>query len=123
MGSTSSLALTFDIENSGETAYLPRIRFTLPETDVLFTKTPSNCKIDFNAPNANIMECDLNGKLPLYNGSKTIIMLSIDTERIQGKELVVKAEVFSAGDEQNDLNNSIESFIPLKEFSNVEVIG
>lgn len=125
MGSSSSLALSFDIENqnSGETAYLVGIRFTLPESGVLFTKTPSNCKLDFTIANLNVMECDVNGGMPLFRGNKTTIKVSIDTERLEGKELVVKADVFSAGDEVNNSDNSIEYTIPLKEFSNIEVIG
>lgn len=125
LGSSSSLSLAFDIENknSGETAYLARIRFTLPESGVLFTKTPSNCKLDFTVANLNVMECDINGGMPLFKGTKTTIKVSIDTVRLEGKELVVKADVFSAGDELNNSDNSIEYIIPLKEFSNIEVIG
>lgn len=122
LGSTPSLVIAFDIVNGGETAYLAQIRITIPD-GILFTKTPSNCKLDFTVANLNVMECDLNGGMPIFNNSKTSIKISIDTTTLDGNELCVKAEVFSAGDEQNEFDNTIESVIPLTEFSNIEVIG
>lgn len=122
LGSTPSLVVAFDIGNIGETAYLAQIRITLPE-GILFTKTPSNCKLDFTVPNLNVMECDLNGGMPIFRDTKTLIKISIDTTRLDGTELTVKAEVFSAGDERNEFDNTIESVIPLAEFSNIEIIG
>lgn len=115
--------MAYDIENSGETAYLAQIRITLPESGVLFTKTPSNCKLDEHAPNSNIMECDLNNGAPLFKGDKTTIKISIDTTKLDASELVIRANVFSTGDELNELDNVAEDIIPLKEFSNIEIIG
>lgn len=123
IGSSSSITIAYNIENSGETAYLAQIRVTLPESGVLFTKTPSNCKLDENAPNSNIMECDLNSGTPMFKGDKTSIKISIDTTKLDGTELIVKAKVFSTGDELNDYDNVAENVIALKEFSNIEVIG
>lgn len=122
LGSSQSIMMAYDIENFGETAYLAQIRITLPESNILFTKTPSNCKLDESAPNSNIMECDLNNGTPLFKGDKTSIKISIDTTKLDGSELVVKAHVFSTGDELNELDNVVEDNIPLKEFSNIEVI-
>lgn len=115
--------MAYDIMNSGETAYLAQIRITLPDINVLFTKTPSNCKLDETAPNSNIMECDLNNGTPLFKGDKTSIKISIDTTKLDGNELNVKAHVFSTGDELNDSDNVVEDLIPLREFSNIEIIG
>lgn len=123
LGSSSSIIIAYNIENNGETAYLAQIRITLPDTEVLFTKTPSNCKLDEAAPNSNIMECDLNSGTPMFKGDKTSIKISIDTTKLDGNELIVKAKVFSTGDELNDFDNVAENVIPLKEFSNIEVIG
>lgn len=122
LGSSQSIMMAYDIENSGETAYLAQIRITLPESNILFTKTPSNCKLDESAPNSNIMECGLNNGSPLFKADKTSIKISIDTTKLDGSELVVKAHVFSTGDELNELDNVVEDNIPLKEFSNIEVI-
>ena len=122
MGSSPSITVAFNIENTGETAYLARIRMTLPENGVHFTKTPSNCKLDLNATNLNVMECDIERGIPMFPNSNASIKIGIDTTRLDGKELIVKASVFSAGDELNELDNHVESVITLKEFSNIEVI-
>lgn len=123
LGSSPSLTMEYNIENSGETAYLAQIRISLPDINVLFTKTPSNCKLDETAPNSNIMECDLNNGTPLFKGDKTSIKISIDTTKLDGSELIVKAHVFSTGDELTESDNISEDIIPLREFSNIEVIG
>lgn len=123
LGSTQSLIMAYNIENSGETAYLAQIRITLPESGVLFTKTPSNCKLDKEAPNSNIMECDLNNGSPLFKGDKTALKISIDTTKLDGSELNIRANVFSTGDELNELDNVADDIIPLKEFSTIEIIG
>lgn len=122
MGSSQSIVMAYDIENSGETAYLAQIRITLPDSNILFTKTPSNCKLDETSPNSNIMECDLNNGTPLFKGDKTSIKISVDTTKLDGSELMIKANVFSTGDELNELDNVVENIIPLKEFSNMEII-
>lgn len=123
LGSSQSLIMAYDIQNSGETAYLAQIRIALPDTGVLFTKTPSNCKLDEEAPNSNVMECDLNNGTPLFKNDKTTIKISVDTTKLDGSELVIRANVFSTGDELNELDNVVDDIIPLKEFSNIEIIG
>ncbi|XP_055326060.1 integrin alpha-PS3-like, partial [Sitodiplosis mosellana] len=123
LGSSSSLTMAYSIENSGETAYLAQIRIVLPEADVLFTKTPSNCKLDDTAPNSNVMECDLNNGFPLYTGNKTSIIISVDITKLDSSELVIRANVFSAGDEQNEVDNEDEKIIPLQKFSKIEILG
>lgn len=117
LGSSSSITIAYNIENRSQ------IRITLPDSEVLFTKTPSNCKLDETAPNSNIMECDLNSGTPMFKGDKTSIKISIDTTKLDGTELIVKAKVFSTGDELNEYDNVAENVIPLKEFSNIEIIG
>lgn len=123
LGSSPSLAIAYTIENSGETAYLAQIRIVLPDSNVLFTKTPSNCKLDETAPNSNVMECDLNSGIPMFRGAKTSIVISVDTTKLSGSELVIKANVFSTGDEQNDVDNEDERIIPLQKFSKIEILG
>lgn len=43
--------------------------------------------------------------------------------RIEGQQLVIKANVFSSSEELNVNDNVLEDFIQLKEFSDVEVVG
>lgn len=121
MGSGSSLTIVYNIENSGETAYLAQIRVKLPDSEVHFTKTPSNCKLD--SSNSNIMECDLNNGIPLFKGDKTVIKVGIDTTMIDTSELIVRANVFSTGDELNEIDNEDENVIHLTKFSNIEIFG
>lgn len=114
--------MTYNIENNGETAYLAQIRITLPDVGVLFSKTPSNCKLDINFANLNVMQCDLNNGMPIFRDTNTLIKIGIETAQLDGKELIINASVFSAGDESNQIDNSVDSIIPLKEFSNIEIM-
>lgn len=123
LGSSQSINIAYNIENSGETAYLAQIRITLPESEILFAKIPSNCKLGDTASNSNIMECDLNNGTPMFKGDRTSIKISIDTTKLDGNELIVKANVYSTGDELNELDNTVENVISLKSFSNIEVFG
>lgn len=123
LGSTSSLLIDYNIVNSGETAYLTQIEITLPESNVAFTKTPSNCKIVDDSPNANVMLCDMKSGSPMFNGDKDSLRISVDTTKLTGTELIVKARVSSTGDELNDADNSVENVIALGEFSEIEIIG
>lgn len=70
----------------------------------------------------HIMECDIDSGSPMFPNSNATIKIGIDTTKLDGKELIVGARVFSAGDEQNELDNHVENVISLKEFSNIEVI-
>ena len=127
LGSSSSIIVAYDIENSGETAYLAKIRITIPDSRVLFTVTPSNCKLNETSSNGvrlNVtMECDLNGRAPMFNGDKTSMNISIDTTQLDGNKLIVKANVSSIGDERSYLDNAVVDVIDLQKFSNLEVIG
>lgn len=123
LGSLSSLLIDYHITNTGETAYLAQIRVTLPDTNVGFTKTPSNCVRNEDSVDSNFMLCDINGGSPMFKGDTTAIRISVDTTKLDGNELVVKANVFSTGDELNADDNAVENIIPLVEFSDVEISG
>lgn len=123
LGSTSSISIDYNIQNSAETAYLAQIRVTLPDSNIAFTKTPSNCKVDDDAPNFNIMVCDVNNGSPMFNGDKAALRISIDTTKLDGDAVTIKAQVFSTGDELNEADNIVDNVIPLGEFSDVEILG
>lgn len=123
LGSTTSLSIEYTVENFGETAYLPQIRITLPDAAIIFTKVPSNCKLDENAINSNVMECDLINGSPMFKNNKATLRVGIDTTKLDGTELIVKSQIFSASDEQNDNDNYLEDVIPLAEFSDIEILG
>lgn len=123
LGSSSSINIEYTIENARETAYLAQILVTLPESIVSFLKTPSNCHLVDEATSSNKMLCDVNNRIPLSNGDRGTQVISVDTTKVDGTNLVIKAEVFSTGDEHNDIDNTIENNIPLAEFSDVEILG
>lgn len=123
LGSSSSITINYNILNNGETAYLAQIKITLPDSVTVFTKIPSNCKLDELAVHSNVMQCDLNSGRPMFKGDKTSLKMSIDTTKLEGKNLVVKAYVYSTGDEFNESDNRVENTIPLGEFSEIEIFG
>lgn len=123
LGSSSSISIEYTIENARETAYLAQILVTLPESIVSFMKTPSNCHLVDESTSTNRMLCDVNNRTPLSNSDRGTQVISIDMTNVDGTNLVIKAEVFSTGDEFNDLDNKLEINIPLVEFSDVEVLG
>lgn len=129
LGSSSSINIEYAIENARETAYLAQMLVIIPETIVTFLKTPPNCHLvdesttsDTNT-NTNRMLCDVNNRTPLSNGDRVVQVISIDTTKLDGTALVIKAEVFSTGDEHNENDNKVENNIPLAEFSDVEILG
>lgn len=117
LGSTKAITLQYEIQNFGETAYLAQINITIFEL-VSFMKIPSSCKLD----NRQLL-CDINNGSPLYKGDLGSLKVSLDTTKLEGTELVVKAHVFSTGDESNEVDNYANNVIPLVEFSDVEISG
>lgn len=96
---------------------------TLPNSEIIFTKIPSNCKLDELNLNFNTMKCYLNDGRPMYRGVKTSLKIGVDTTKLDGEELVIKAQVHSTGDELNEIDNKVEDIIVLGVFSEVEVLG
>lgn len=117
MGSTKGITIEYKVENFGETAYLAQINITIFEL-VSFMKIPPSCKLD----NKQLL-CDINNGSPLYKGDLGFLKISLDTTKLEGTQLHIKANVFSTGDESNENDNHANSVIPLAEFSDVEISG
>ncbi|KAJ6640903.1 Integrin alpha-PS3 [Pseudolycoriella hygida] len=117
LGSTKGITLIYTIENFGETAYLAQINVTIFEL-VSYMKIPSSCKLD----NKQLL-CDINNGSPLYKGDVGTLKISLDTTKLEGTQLVVKANAFSTGDESNESDNHVNTVIPLAEFSDIEISG
>uniref|UniRef100_A0A336MXS4 CSON002754 protein n=1 Tax=Culicoides sonorensis TaxID=179676 RepID=A0A336MXS4_CULSO len=117
LGSTRTLAVKYDVENFGETAYLAQIKITLSNV-TSFAKVPSNCKMDEDE-----MICDLESGNPLFPQQKSKLIVNIDTSRLSGKQLVIKAEAFSNGEEANFDDNKIINVMELIEYSEIEIQG
>lgn len=69
------------------------------------------------------MECDLNDGRPMYRGESTSLKIGIDATKLDGEELIIKAQVHSTGDELTEFDNKVEDVIALGEFSEIEVLG
>lgn len=89
----------------------------------MFTKIPSHCKLNELNVQFNTMDCDLNDGRPINNGGTALLKISIDATNLNGTELIIKAQVHSAGNESNRTDNEIVNIIPLAEFSEIEVLG
>lgn len=64
LGSTRTLAVKYEVENLGETAYLAQIKITLSNI-TSFAKVPSNCKMEEGE-----MICDLQNGNPLFSNHR-----------------------------------------------------
>ncbi|XP_063697187.1 integrin alpha-PS3-like [Culicoides brevitarsis] len=118
LGSTRTLAVKYEVENIGETAYLAQIKITLSNI-TSFAKIPSNChKIEEDE-----MICDLLNGNPLFAKQTAKLIVNIDTSRLSGKKLMIQAEALSNGEELNFEDNKIVNFVELIEYSEVEIQG
>lgn len=119
IGSSNSLSIEYLIENFGETAYLAQIRITIFE-GVTFKKTPASCSTQ---PNTKELLCNINNGSPLFNGDEGKLRIDLDTSKLELVDFIVKAYVFSTGDELNETDNYVDNVIPLTEFSEIEALG
>lgn len=117
LGSSRTLSLEYKIQNYGETAYLAQIRVEIPN-NVIFSKIPSSCIMQ-----KNDLLCDINNGSPLFNGNSATLKVTMDTTKLDGDKLMIKAQVFSTGEELNNNDNFVETIIPLAEFSDIEISG
>lgn len=120
LGSSKSLIIDYKIENLAETAYLTQLNISIPDS-VSFLKIPSVCR---QQPDSNNdLLCDINGGSPLYNNSSAYFKLTLDTTKLYGNLLHIKAHVLSTGDESNEMDNNYSNMIYLAEFSDIEISG
>lgn len=120
LGSSKSIIIDYKIENLAETAYLTQLNISIPDS-VSFLKIPSVCRLQ--AESNNDLLCDINGGSPLYNNSSAYFKLTLDTTKLYGNHLLIKAHVLSTGDESNEMDNSYSNMIYLAEFSDIEITG
>lgn len=120
LGSSKSMIIDYKIENLAETAYLTQLNISIPDS-VSFLKIPSVCRQQ--ADSNNDLLCDINGGSPLYNNSSAYFKLTLDTTKLYGSQLHIKAHVLSTGDESNEMDNNYSNIISLAEFSDVEISG
>ncbi|KAJ6640899.1 Integrin alpha-PS3 [Pseudolycoriella hygida] len=119
IGSSNSLSIEYRIENAGETAYLTQIRITIFD-GITFKKTPASCT---SQANTKELLCNINNGSPLFRGDEGKLTIDLDTTKLELVDFIVKAYVFSTGDELNETDNYVDNIIPLAEFSEIEAIG
>lgn len=119
LGSSNSLSIEYQIHNSGETAYLAQIRITIFD-GISFKKTPASCSTQ---PNSKELLCNINNGSPLFNGEQGKLTIDLDTTKLELVDFIVKAYVFSTGDELNETDNYVDNVVELAEFSDIEALG
>ncbi|CAD7092606.1 unnamed protein product [Hermetia illucens] len=118
LGSKDNIIVKYIIRNEGENAYLPQINIT-SSNNMPFTRIPSACSLLRVAT----LQCNLNDYRPLGNMQTASIEISFDSSNLQGTKAVIRAQVFSVGNESNPIDNVVEDVILFTEFSQVEVSG
>lgn len=120
LGSTSTIAIQYEISNAGESAYLTQLKISIPTNLTQFSKVPSSCREENSKRD---MVCDINAGKPVANGETVKLDINLETSKLDGEFLKVLAVVSSAGDEQRPADNEYLNEILLTEFSDVELIG
>ncbi|XP_055921034.1 integrin alpha-PS3 isoform X2 [Eupeodes corollae] len=117
LGSSRTISVTYEVTNSGETAYLPQINIT-SSNKMPFNKKPASCD-----QHGDVLLCDLNRGQPIFKNDKQSITIVYDVSHIEGSSITLTAAVFSTGQEQNPSDNIVRDFIALREFTEIEAIG
>ena len=117
LGSTTTLAVFYDIINSGETAYLVELTIIIPK-DLKFAQNPSNCNINNER---TTMNCDVNVGKQLDDKENVNFTVSFDVTRLTGTEFEVNAFVSSSGIELKPDDNQLQLKLSLEEFSEIEL--
>ncbi|XP_055918343.1 integrin alpha-PS3-like [Eupeodes corollae] len=119
LGSSETISITYEVTNSGEKAYMPRINIT-SSNKMPFYKIPPSCQDEFD-----YLICDLNDEKSMLTNSKEniTIVYVISQINITLADMNLTAFVFSAGEELNASDNFQSDLITFKEFTDIEVIG
>ncbi|XP_073811306.1 integrin alpha-PS3-like [Musca autumnalis] len=119
LGSSRTFSVSYEVSNSGETAYLPQINIT-SSNRMLFAQIPSNCKM--NNQEASLI-CDLNQGQPMAKGTKDTVTVIFDTSSISGQSMTIVAKAFSTGKELNEKDNIATDVVALTEFTEIIAVG
>lgn len=117
LGSTNTLAVLYDIKNTGETAYLVELTIAIP-SDVKLSQYPSECNINREQ---TTMKCDVNVGKQLDNDKNVNFTVTFDVSLLTGTEFEVNAFVNSSGEELKPEDNQLQLKLQLEEFSEIEL--
>lgn len=59
----------------------------------------------------------------MFNGEQGKLTIDLDTTKLELVDFIVKAYVFSTGDELNETDNYVDNVVELAEFSDIEALG
>lgn len=118
MGTTKSIAIQYEISNSGENAYLTQLMISIPKNVIQFEKIPLNCKL---SNEKSLMICSIIDGKPVKQNEIYTLNIQLDMSQIQGTSLKVNASVTCAGINSNKINNTIENEIKLSYFSIIDI--
>uniref|UniRef100_A0A336LTI8 CSON000090 protein n=1 Tax=Culicoides sonorensis TaxID=179676 RepID=A0A336LTI8_CULSO len=121
LGAVNTITVKYDVQNTGEPAYLPQINITLDNNIATFARIPSSCK--FTNLNERELVCDLTKGNPIKTNEVQTLIVSIDGAKLEGDQFSITAVVSSSGNERNQADNRITDQIALNEFSHVEIAG
>ncbi|CAO1409349.1 unnamed protein product [Diamesa serratosioi] len=119
LGSTTNIAVLYNITNFGEAAYLVELTIKIP-SNVKLSKYPSNCNVN---KEQTTMKCDVNVGKKLVKDEKLNFTAIFDVSLLSGTVFQVNAFVNSSSQEVKPVNNQHELKLVLEEFTNIELKG
>lgn len=119
LGSTKTIAILYNVTNSGETAYLVELTIDIP-SNVKLSQTPSNCNVNKEQTS---MKCDVNVGKQLENDGKVNFTATFDVSLLNGKVFEVNAFVNGSGKELKPADNHLQLKLNLEEFSVIDLKG
>lgn len=122
VGQTKSLTMTYEVSNTGETAFDPQIKFN---SNTRFNKVPKNCQLNRNEKlGVNELACSFGNGFSFPKGGKEEISVVLDTSDIKNiSKMVISANATSSGNELTPKDNFVENVIIVKRENNVAVTG
>lgn len=118
IGSAKSIAIQYEVSNSGEPAYNTQLNISIPANVTQFLKVPSSCRLEKNFRD---MICDLNAGKPIADQETVMLAISLDTSKFFGESFKISSVVSTASDDQKPANNFKSVEILLTEFSDLEL--
>ncbi|XP_050085655.1 integrin alpha-PS3-like [Anopheles aquasalis] len=125
LGSTKKASLEYTVYNAGENAYLPQLNVTLVPSRLTLAKLTSECRQTVTTEGVNVL-CDLNNGLPLKASYTAKYTLVLDMTKLEGGTVSmaeIRAEALSTSEESVPMDNFYETTLPLREFSEIEIIA
>lgn len=121
LGSTKTITISYVLFNLGEPSYQTQLKVSIPNNITQFSKVPPACQREANDSR---MVCDINDGKPLMNGETAMLDVILDSSHLEGESFSVYAQVSSRADDKKKIfSKKHETEIPMREFSDVQLVG